>query len=346
MEPGPEDVLLARALQASAVEGRVDANRLAGILSIPIDRAAALLVTLADWGVLTPAEDDDVSYDSTITATYDDDAAELLATARSVTYRSLSTWKRLVVLSAGVVVNLVAALLVFTVVLSIWGYFTQSLTLYDIQPDSGAEAAGLLPGDTITSLDGETIDDWIALTSTISASEPGDTIAVGYTREGREATADVLLGDSPEGRPVLGIVADVEHIDLSVGEAVVESVKMTGLVFQAIGRFFNPATFSEAAEGARSVVGITVEVAEAARTGPLNYAWIVALLSLSLGVMNILPIPPLDGGRMLMEVVERVIGRPLERRLAIGVSVTGALLLFTLIGVLMYADVMRYFVQP
>ncbi|MBS3957165.1 MAG: site-2 protease family protein [Clostridiales bacterium] len=346
MEPGPEDPLLARALQAAAVEGRIDASRLAGAIGVDTNRASSLLVTLADWGVLTPADDDDISYVSTISATYDDDPALLLDAARSVTYRALSTWKRLVVLSAGVLVNLVAAILVFTVVLSVWGYYTQSLTLYDVSEGSGAQAAGLQAGDTIVAIDDEPIDDWMELITVVGAAKPGETLRLDYRREGDIGETGVVLGQTPEGRPQLGIVADVEHITLSVPDAFVEGVKMTGLVFQAIGRFFNPATFAEAAEGARSVVGITVEVAEAARTGPLNYAWIVALLSLSLGVMNILPIPPLDGGRILIEVIERITGRPLGRRLAVGVSITGALLLFSLIGVLMYADVMRYFVTP
>ncbi|MDZ4179060.1 MAG: site-2 protease family protein, partial [Coriobacteriia bacterium] len=78
---------------------------------------------------------------------------------------------------------------------------------------------------------------------------------------------------------------------------------------------------------------------------PLNYAWIVALLSLSLGVMNILPIPPLDGGKIVLEVVEGVAGRPINRRLAIGMSVAGAVFLFSFIGYVMYADVMRYFIN-
>ncbi len=345
MEPGPEDPLLAPALRATSAEGRIDASRLASIIGVPTDRASSLLVTLADWGAITPAEDDDFSYVSTISATYDDDAEELLANARSVTYRALTTWKRLVVLSAGVLVNLVAAVLVFTVVLSIWGYYTQSLTLYDVQPDSAAAEVGMEPGDRIVAFDGEPVADWQELTGAISQREPGDAVTVDYVRNSTRLSGEGILGATPHGTPMLGIVSDVDHVSLSVPGALVESFRLVGLVFEAIARFFNPDTFAEAAEGARSVVGITVEVAEAARTGPLNYAWIVALLSLSLGVMNILPIPPLDGGRMLIEIIEKVAGRPLERKLAIGVSITGALLLFTLIGVLMYADVMRYFVQ-
>lgn len=124
-----------------------------------------------------------------------------------------------------------------------------------------------------------------------------------------------------------------------------ESVRLTGMVFVAIGRFFSPETFQESVEDARSIVGITVIVAEAARMGPLSYAWIVALLSLSLGVMNILPIPPLDGGKVAIEIVEAVARRPLSRRFSLGLSLSGAVLLFSLIGYLMYADVMRYFIQ-
>ncbi len=345
MEPGPEDELLARALKTTAIAGRMDAGTLGTALGVDTERASALLVTLADWGVIDPATDDEISYLSTVTASDATDAETLLAEARSVTYRALSKPKRITVLTMGVLANLVTAVLVFTVVLSVWGYYQHSLALYDVQPGSGAEAAGLQGGDRIIALDGEPVDEWFELTALISAQDPGDVVDITYVREERTATTSATLAESDAGTPVLGIVSDLEHIDLSVGGAAVESVRMTGLVFQAIGRFFSPDTFQESVEGARSIVGITVEVAEAAGRGPLDYAWIVALLSLSLGVMNILPIPPLDGGKVAIEILEGVSGRQLGRRFAIGVSISGAVLLFSLIGYLMYADVVRYFVE-
>ena len=84
--------------------------------------------------------------------------------------------------------------------------------------------------------------------------------------------------------------------------------------------------------------------ADAARPGALDYAWLVALLSLSLGVMNILPIPPLDGGKVAVEIVERLRGRRCAR-VSLALSAAGAMLLFSLIVYLMYADVVRYIVQ-
>ncbi len=118
------------------------------------------------------------------------------------------------------------------------------------------------------------------------------------------------------------------------------------MVFATIfGMFFNADLFRQTLAGSRSVVGLSVEVARAAAAGPLDYAWWIALLSLSLGVMNVLPIPPLDGGKIVMEILEKIMGRPIERRLAVAVSLVGALVLFSFIGYVMYADVMRYFIN-
>jgi regulator of sigma E protease len=345
MEPGPEDELLAPALKAATLAGRTDANRLSSEIGVEVEHASALLATLADWGALAPATDDEVSYLATLEADESTDATTLLGTARSVTYRALSKPKRITVLSMGVLTNLLTALLVFTVVLGVWGYYTQSLTLYEVLPGSGAEQAGLLAGDRVTSIGGTDLEDWMMLTREISAREPGEQVEVGFVREGASRNVTVVIGESETGAPVLGVVSDVEQVNPSIGEAAMESVRLTGMVFVAIGRFFSPETFQESVEGARSIVGITVEVAQAARMGPLSYAWIVALLSLSLGVMNILPIPPLDGGKIAMEIVEAVARRPLSRRFSLGLSLSGAVLLFSLIGYLMYADVMRYFIQ-
>lgn len=345
MEPGLEDDLLAPALRTATLARRTDANRLAADIGVDVERASTLLATLAEWGALVPAVDDEISYLATLEADTDTEATVLLDHARSVTYRALSKPKRITLLSMGVLTNLFTALLVFTVVLGVWGYYTQSLTLYDVQPDSGADQAGLQPGDHIASIGEKRIDDWMMLTREVALRQPGDRIEVGFVRNGEFRTAEVVVGESEQGTPVIGVISDVEHIDPSIGEAAIESVRLTGMVFVAIGRFFSPETFQESVEGARSIVGITVEVAAAARMGPLNYAWIVALLSLSLGVMNILPIPPLDGGKIALEIVEAVTGRPLSRRFSLGLSLSGAVVLFSLIGYLMYADVVRYFIQ-
>jgi regulator of sigma E protease len=93
------------------------------------------------------------------------------------------------------------------------------------------------------------------------------------------------------------------------------------------------------------VLGIAVMAGQSAERGPIDFAFFIALLSLSLGAMNVLPIPPLDGGKVVLEIVEGVVRRPLSRRVAIGISLVGTVLLLSLISYLMYIDVIRFVVK-
>ncbi len=348
MEPGPEDDMLAEAFKAISLEGRFDARGLADELGVTRDRAAAMLAMLADWGAIEPAADDEISYVGPLWATEYTDAEEMLATARKETYRGLSTFKRLAVLAAGVVVNLLTAIIIFTVVLSIWGYDVPSMTISEIGPDTPAAAVGLVKGDTIKSIDGREFSDWFELINFLAITPPNTDASLTYERDGRISTVQVTFATNPEsGAALLGVTSgEVNHISPNPLEALGQSLQWTRDSFVMIMAFFNPETFKIVAQNARSVVGVSVEAANVVKYGKaLGYAQFIALLSLSLGIMNILPIPPLDGGKIVVEIIERVGGRQLGRKLQIGLSLAGALMLFSLIGSLMYADVLRYFVN-
>ena len=343
MEPGPEDELLPKAMKAVTDADTISADTLVSELGVDSDHAAALLYTLTDWGALKPSADNTQEYDLAIQPEMDEDADAFFSRVRRGTYRGVPAWKRITVLSMGVIVNLLTAILVFTVVLSTWGYFTQSLTLDAVLEGEAAAAADIRAGDTLTTFAGEPVEDWMQLVPAIESHDPGDTVVVGYERDGQANEATVILGESEFGTAYLGVQASIEHVEIGVFAALGESIRWTGLVFAAIVAFFNPQTFQQSMEGARGVVGISIEAAKAVENGPLDYAWLIALLSLSLGVMNILPIPPLDGGKVVLEIIEKFRGRPLERSFTIGVSLAGALLLFSFIGYVMYADFIRYF---
>lgn len=344
MEPGAEDGLLAPALKAAAVTGRIDAGSLADELGVPQERAATLLTTLADYMAIDPATDDEISYVSLVDTTPDEPAAALLDRVRATTYRGKPTWQRVVILSAGVAVNIVSAILVFTIVLSAFGLPTATLTLSEVQRGTAAAAAGFHVGDTLIAVNGARLGTWDAFTKTMGTHKPGDRVAITYTRAGARHTTVVILGAN-RGKAFLGVGSKIVNVPEPVVRAAGDSVKLTGTVFVSILQFFarvtHPAEFVASLKDARSVVGVSQMAAQAAESGPMDYAILIALLSLSLGVMNILPIPPLDGGKVLMELIERVIGHPLKREVALGISATGAILLFSLIGYLMYADIAR-----
>lgn len=345
MEPGVEDPLLGPALSALTRRGVANAEALAEDLGVSAEEADRTLLTLSDWDAIVPVDGDPYSYRSRFEVEDTADQKAMLDRARSVTYRGLPAWKRIVVLSAGVVMNLLTAVLVFTIVLTAFGYYDQTGGIDEVTAGSAAQQAGLRSGDVVTALDGEAVDSWIDLVERLQHYQPGDEVTVTYERDGATDTTVATLGAKEDGTsPLLGVSPQVIHVRPNVFQAAGLSVSYIGLTFKAIAGFFNPETFQTSVQGSTSVIGASYIAAEAAKSGPLDYAGIIALLSLSLGVINIVPIPPLDGGKIAVELIERLRGRPLSRTVSLSLSAAGAVLLFTFIGYLMYSDVVRYIV--
>jgi len=345
MEPGAEDPLLAGALGVVVGREHTDAEDLAAALGIDHDHASALLVTLEDYGaVLSPAKQLVVAPIVSRQAGEDND--RLLARVRSGVYRGQSTWKRITILSMGVLANVAAAVLILVVALTVWGVPTPIPTIDAVAAGTPGAVAGMRAGDIITSVDGVTVTEWSQVTRAMVSSKAGSLVTIVVQRSGKPLSLTAHLAARPGGGGMLGVTASTIDVPMPASEAVKAAFSMTGQVFAAVGNLVNPRTFTASLQGARSVVGISYEVARAVADGPLSYAWMMALLSLSLGVMNILPIPPLDGGKVASELIEAVARRPIPRKVSLAFSATGALLLFSLVFYLMYADVVRYIVHP
>lgn len=345
MEPGPEDELLARALGLIADRRTLGATELATELDVDRDRAMALLTTLEDYLAAEPEKDGPGTVALVEREEGEDDEA-LLARVRSAVYRGQRPWKRMVILSMGVIVNLLTAVIILSIMLAYVGQIvaSNSAKVGSVSAGSPALAAGILVGDTIRTIGGAPVTSWDGVRKAVSAHQPGDSVVVQVTRGGSNRDITAVLAKHPDGTPgaFLGVGPVFSRSKMALPAAVGESFRYIGLTFLAIADFFNPATFATSVGNARSVVGISYEVARAAETGPYEYLALMALLSLSLGVINILPIPPLDGGKVAVEIVEAVIRRPIPRRISLALSAIGTLLLFSLIFYLIYSDVLRY----
>lgn len=344
MEPGPEDELLGAALAALVDGEATGAAGLADALGVLKERAASLLVTLEDYGAAELVADTEEDR-ALVSRKAGESDSEMLDRVRASVYRGQPTWKRVTILAMGVLVNIVSAILILTLALSVLGVPTPIPTVAELTSGGAAVSSGLRVGDTITALGATKIDDWTQLTTLLKVATPGVPVTVTVRRGSATQTFSLVPLTRPGGGALLGVVAETRDEPMSVIEALKQSLVMTGAVFVAIVHFFDPRTFAESLQGARSVVGISYEVANAAQEGPLAYAWMISLLSLSLGIMNILPIPPLDGGKIAVEAIEAVLRRPIPRKLSLAASIIGALLLFSLIFYLMYADVLRYIIK-
>ncbi len=341
MEPGEEDALLGDALVAIRDHGPLGIAELRRILDVGDERAESILRSLEEWKAIVP--DERGSYALAVDGEVGGrDAAGLLDTARSVTYRGQSTWKRIVILAMGVVTNLVVAVVTLTVFFSIWGYVDLTTRIDSISEESPASAADIRVGDRLLAVDGETFADWDRFQIILATTQPGDEVTITLDRDGDRLDVPVTLAER-EGHGFLGVgptAIPVEHPGL--WESTRQSLRYLGLVARSIGDLFTPAKFAGTVKTFTGPIGVSVLAQDAARSGPLAFAALMAMLSLSLGLMNILPLPPLDGGKIALELVERVVGRPLPRTVTIAFSAVGAVLLFSLIGYVMFQDIMRY----
>ncbi|MCL2503874.1 MAG: site-2 protease family protein [Coriobacteriia bacterium] len=343
MEPGPEDPLLGPVLAAITRHGSATAAQIALELDLDEEEVEGALVILADWDALEqPSKKDGGIFHARFDPGLANDPGALLDQARSVTYRALPVWKRTTMLCAGPAVNLIVAVLVFTVVVSSYGVLTTKIS--EVASGSAAEEAGIVAQDRITRIGDKKIGSWNSLVTEVAKYDAGESIDVGYERDGATKTVKVALKENPETKTgFLGVSPSLEKPTLV--QALAESMSYVGLTFSAVLQFFNPRTAGAALSQSSSVIGASYMAAGAARQGALQYASLVAMLSLSLGVVNVFPIPPLDGGKIAIEVVQRFRKRELPRNLTLGLSAAGAVLLFALIGYLVCADIVKYIIR-
>jgi len=261
---------------------------------------------------------------------------------RKLTYRALPWWKRVVILAGGVIFNLVFAIIVITAILMYIGTEVPTTTFASIVEDSPAAEAGLEAGDSIVGLDGIEITSWEQFSTALSNRQPGDEVALVVEHQGTQRSLEVQLADN-NGSPMLGVVVLTEHQGTSFISALTTSVSYIGLVAQFIVQLFNPSTFSEVVSQSTSVVGISVEAKNAASAGFLPFIFLCAALSISVGLMNLLPFPPLDGGKIVVETIERISGRIVPVKVVNGITVAALTALVLLFIYVTNQDIHRYF---
>ncbi len=250
---------------------------------------------------------------------------------RSQTYIALPWWKRLVVLAAGPGANLLTAIVVVTLTLSLVGGSQATLTLSEVTEQQPAYAAGLRAGDTITAVGGTEVATWAEFTSAVGELQAGDTVAIGYTRDGQQNVVDVQVATSETtGKPVIGVVAGTEQVKLAPWDAFVTSLSYIGQVTVAIVQLVNPATTMQVIDQSSSLIGISVVAKQAADLGFVNFMWLAAVISISLGLMNLLPLMPLDGGHIVVQTIQRIRGKILSERAVSAYAMAGIFLVMAL----------------
>jgi regulator of sigma E protease len=223
-----------------------------------------------------------------------------------------------------------------------------------VEPREPAARAGLAPGDRIVAVDGIAVHDFVELQKFVQA-HPGEQILIRYRRGAQEATVQLTtLAQNQNGKRIGGIGIQVSartpyppsmlrHIKLSLpaafARANVEAWDMTALQARMIWRMLANKVSIKNLSGPLSIAEYA---GDAAAAGVGSFLYFLVILSLMLGFMNLLPIPILDGGQVVFQVIEWLKGDPLSERVQVIGQQLGVALLVLLMGVALFNDISQF----
>tara|TARA_B100001758_G_scaffold172195_1_gene149184 strand:- start:1964 stop:3133 length:1170 start_codon:yes stop_codon:yes gene_type:complete len=281
-----------------------------------------------------------------------DESMDTKITYEENEFMSKPLWAKIWILSAGVIMNTVLAFIIFASL----GYYQGSAEVVD-EPivretiaDMPAELAGMLPGDRIKKIDDNDIQTWEELTTIVKA-KPDKEIKLVIERDG--AIVNKLVTSTRNIIPtkggmdtvgVLGIYPELIYTSITLNEAVsigwsrtigsfvmiIESLRMLGSGEASVKDFGGPIMIAQLA-------------GQTAEAGFVPFLTFMALLSVNLAFLNILPIPGLDGGHIFIHLVEFVIRKPLTLKTRIVIQQIGMAFLLLLMVTIIFQDITRLF---
>jgi regulator of sigma E protease len=270
---------------------------------------------------------------------------------RAVAFHTQPIWKRAATVVAGPLFNFLLTIAVFAVLFSLYGRPVLEPTVAEVTAGSPAQKAGIQPGDRFVKVDGSKVETFADVQRLVSG-RAGDAITFTMLRDGKEidvtATPEPMEQQDALGNKVkvavIGVVNNAELgqprlISYTPAGAVVAAVEETGHVIERTGQFLQ--RFALGRED-KCQLGGPIKIAKmSGQAAKLGFEWLVqlvAFLSVGIGFLNLLPIPPLDGGHLLFYGVEAVIRRPVSERTMEMAYRTGLFLVLGFMGFVFWND--------
>jgi regulator of sigma E protease len=280
----------------------------------------------------------------------EEEAEELSEEDKKRAYNHQTVWKRFLIVFAGPVFNILFASLVFAFIF-LGGVNVLYPDVGEVMEDTPAERAGLMKDDRIIEIDGVDISEWSQMTGIIYESpekelefkiKRGDNIIEITIAPERKTVKNVFGEDEEIG--LIGIRPSGESFKREMGpigavkNAVLKTVEISVLTVVAIVKLIQRAIPADNLGGPIMIVQMA---GKQAAEGVVSYFSLVAVISINLGIINLFPIPVLDGGHLMFLGIEAVRKRPLEDKTIILAQKVGIMVLITIMAFAFYNDIIR-----
>ncbi|MFP3916222.1 RIP metalloprotease RseP [Lysinibacillus telephonicus] len=260
-------------------------------------------------------------------------------------FNSKKVGQRAMTIFAGPLFNFILAFVVFVFIALMQGVPTNEPVIYDVVDDGPAQAAGMEAGDLVKEIDGVAIEDWNSLSGTVQEN-PGQPLKFLVERDGQELELTLTPQSVEKSGKEVGQIGVMYQspVEKNPLKAVVFGAQQTWdytvLILDLLGKLVTGQFTIDVLSGPVGIYKATETVAQYGVYNLMNWA---AVLSINLGIMNLLPLPALDGGRLLFFGIEALRGKPVDRQKEGLVHFVGIVLLMILMVVVTWNDIQRFF---
>lgn len=314
--------------------------------SIPMELISADLVDdLVIKGYVNGDESQEMTYKVQHDATViEENGTEVRIAPRDVQFQSAKLGSRILTNFAGPMNNFILTVVLFIALAFLQGgvavYNTNQIG--EVQENSPAATAGLEDNDMILAVDGKKISSWDDLTNTVT-KKPGKELTVLIEQDGKEKTVQMTPKTIKSNGEKVGQIGVGPYMKTGFGDKVIggltQSWDMVKRIFSALGSLFTGFSLDKLG----GPVMMYQMSAEASRAGVKTVIYLMALLSVNLGIVNLLPIPAFDGGKILLNLIEGIRGKPLDPDKEGMITMIGFGFIMLLMILVTWNDIQRFF---
>lgn len=314
--------------------------------AIPIEVTHYDLVdSLTITGFVNGNEQDERTFSVDKTATIiEEDGTELRIAPREVQFQSAKLWQRMLTNFAGPMNNFILSFVIFTVLAFAQGGVQDlnSTVISGVGEDTPAQAAGLKAGDKITKINEKSVTNWSELTQAVQSAKDQD-LTIDYQQGDESKTTTITPKKVEQNGQTAYQIGVSAPINTSFSAKVIGGVTMSIDSFTRIVKALGSLIQSFSLDKLGGPVAIFEISSQAASQGWITVLSVMGMISMNLGIFNLLPIPALDGGKLVLNIIEGVRGKPLSQEKEGIITLVGFGLMMVLMVLVTWNDIQRFF---